>query len=42
MDLADASLVAASETLDDPQILTQDSDFYFYMRFWRDPFIVFP
>ena len=30
MDLADASLVAAAETLNDPCILTQDSDFYIY------------
>ena len=30
MDLADASLVAAAESLDDPRILTQDSDFYIY------------
>ncbi len=30
MDLADASLVAAAETRNDPRILTQDSDFYIY------------
>lgn len=30
MDLADASLVAAAETLNDPIILTQDADFYIY------------
>jgi predicted nucleic acid-binding protein len=30
MDLADASLVAAAETLNDPRILTQDADFYIY------------
>ena len=30
MDLADASLVAAAETLDVSRIFTQDSDFYIY------------
>ena len=30
MDLADASLVAAAERLNDPIILTQDQDFYIY------------
>ena len=30
MDLADASLVAADETLNDPRIFTQDADFYIY------------
>jgi predicted nucleic acid-binding protein len=30
MDLADASLVAAAEALNDPSILTQDSDFHIY------------
>lgn len=30
MDLADASLVVAAETLNDLSILTQDSDFYIY------------
>jgi predicted nucleic acid-binding protein len=30
MDLADASLVAAAETLNDPVIFTQDTDFYIY------------
>lgn len=28
--LADASLIAAAESLDDPRIMTQDSDFYIY------------
>ena len=30
MDLADASLVAAAETLNQPRIFTLDSDFYVY------------
>ncbi len=42
MDLADASLVAASETLSEPSILTQDSDFYIYQRFGHSPFEVIP
>ena len=29
-DLADASLIAAAESLDDSRILTQDRDFYIY------------
>lgn len=42
MDLADASLVAASETLSDPHVLTQDNGFYGYQRFGHSPFEVFP
>ena len=30
MDLADASIVAAAETLNDPCVFTQDSDFHIY------------
>lgn len=30
MDLADASLVGAAESLGDQNIVTQDSDFYIY------------
>jgi len=42
MDLANASLVAASEMLSEPRILTQDSDFYLYQRFGHSPFEVIP
>ena len=42
MDLADASLVAASETLSEPRILTQNSSFYIYLRFGQSPFEVIP
>jgi predicted nucleic acid-binding protein len=42
MDLADASLVAAAETLNDPRILTQDSDFYIYRFQDKRAFEVIP
>jgi uncharacterized protein len=42
MGLADASLAAASETLSEPRILTQDSNFYVYQRFGHSPFEVVP
>jgi hypothetical protein len=42
MDLADASLVAAAETLNDRQILTQDSDFYIYRFQDKHAFEVIP
>jgi uncharacterized protein len=42
MDLADASLVAASEQLGIVEIFTIDSDFYVYLRNNKDPFQVVP
>jgi uncharacterized protein len=42
MDLADASLVAASEALGLKRIFTLDSDFYVYQRNGREPFEVVP
>lgn len=42
MDLADASLVAAAETLEDPRILTQDEDFYIYRFKDKGTFEVLP
>jgi hypothetical protein len=42
MDLADASLVAAAETLTLKQIFTLDSDFYVYRINDRDAFEVIP
>jgi len=42
MDLADASLVTAAETLNDPRILTQDSDFYVYRFDDKRAFEVIP
>lgn len=41
-DLADASLVAAAETLGDSQILTQDHDFYIYRYKDNEDFEVLP
>jgi predicted nucleic acid-binding protein len=42
MDLADASIVAAAETLNDPRILTQDADFYIYRFQDKGSFDVLP
>ena len=42
MDLADASLVAAAETLGIARIFTLDSDFYVYQRHGSQPFEVVP
>lgn len=42
MDLADASLVAAAETLNISRIFTLDSDFYIYQRYGNQPFEVLP
>lgn len=42
MDLADASLVAAAESLGLNHIFTLDSDFYVYRIHDKDPFIVVP
>ena len=42
MDLADASLVAAAETLRLSRIFTLDSDFYVYQRQGNQPFEVIP
>ena len=42
MDLADASLVAAAETLDLSRIFTLDSDFFVYQRKGSIPFEVVP
>ncbi|PSF27798.1 PIN domain nuclease [Aphanothece hegewaldii CCALA 016] len=42
MDLADASLVAAAETLNQQQIFTLDSDFYIYRLFGNVPFEIVP
>lgn len=42
MDLADASLVAAAETLGISQIFTLDGDFYVYRRHGNQPFEVVP
>lgn len=42
MDLADASLVAAAEALEDPSILSQDEDFYIYRFKDRRTFDVLP
>lgn len=42
MDLADASLVAAAETLRISRIFTLDSDFFFYQRYGNQPFEVVP
>ena len=42
MDLPDASLVAAAETLNLTQIFTIDSHFYAYRINGRTPFEVFP
>ena len=42
MDLADASLIAASESLGLKRIFTLDSDFYFYQTKRRDSLEVIP
>ena len=42
MDLADASLVAAAESLNIQRVFTLDSDFYAYRRHLKDPFEVIP
>lgn len=42
MDLADATLVAASTQLGDPRIFTIDSDFRFYRRDGGKPFNLVP
>jgi predicted nucleic acid-binding protein len=42
MDLADASLVAAAETLNLGQVFTLDRHFHAYRRFDTDPFTVLP
>lgn len=42
MDMADASLVVASETNTDNRIFTIDSDFYFYRRNGDESFEVIP
>jgi predicted nucleic acid-binding protein len=42
MDLADASLVAAAESLDSPRIFTLDSDFYIYRFRDKGAFEVIP
>lgn len=42
MDLADASLVVAAETLEDPSILSQDEDFYIYRYKGKRAFEVLP
>ncbi|CCI02741.1 MAG: PIN domain-containing protein [Microcystis aeruginosa PMC 728.11] len=42
MDLADASLVAMAEVLNQRQIFTLDSDFYIYRRYGNQPFEVVP
>jgi predicted nucleic acid-binding protein len=42
MDLADASLVAIAEVLNQRQIFTLDSDFYIYRRYGNQPFEVVP
>jgi predicted nucleic acid-binding protein len=42
MDLADASVVAASEAIGDRHIFTIDSDFYIYQWNGREPFEVIP
>lgn len=42
MDLADATLVAASSQVGDPRIFTIDGDFRFYRRDGGKPFILVP
>ena len=42
MDLADASLVVAAETLGELHVFTLDSDFYVYQRNGTEPFVVIP
>ena len=42
MDLADASLVVAAETLRLSRIFTLDTDFYIYQREGNQPFEVVP
>lgn len=42
MDLADASLVAASEALGARRIFTIDKHFHIYRRHGREPFELFP
>ncbi len=42
MDLADASLVAAAEALNQTRIFTTDTDFYVYQIGGRKPFEVVP
>lgn len=42
MDMPDAALVAAAETLGERRIFTLDSDFYFYQRHGREQFEVVP
>lgn len=42
MDLADASLVAIAEALNQRSIFTLDSDFYVYRLFGTQPFEVVP
>jgi predicted nucleic acid-binding protein len=42
MDFADASIVAAAESLNLDTVFTIDSDFYVYRLHDRHPFRVFP
>lgn len=42
MDLADASLVAIAEALNQRSIFTLDNDFYIYRLFGNQPFEVVP
>jgi predicted nucleic acid-binding protein len=42
MDMADASLVAAAEVLDETRIFTLDSDFFVYQRNNTEPFDIVP
>lgn len=42
MDMADAALVAAAETLGHHRVFPLDSHFYVYQRNGRDPFDVVP
>jgi len=42
MDLADASLVAAAEALNEVRVFTTDSDFYVYQINGNTPFRVVP
>ena len=42
MDLADASLVAAAETLNNKQIFTLDKDFFVYRLYGKEAFEVIP
>lgn len=42
MDLADASLVATAETLNNRQIFTLDRDFFIYRLYGKDSFEIVP